>query len=210
MKVDLYNLQGKKTGQKISLKDEVFAVEADPDLIHQAVVAELANKRRATASTKKRGEVQGGGAKPWPQKGTGRARAGSIRSPIWRGGGVVFGPTSEISYKKKIPHKAKVKAILAALSSKIKENKLIILKELKLKEIKTKAMVEILGRLPIEGKILLLIGQKDKKILRSTKNLPYLKILISPHLNILDLIKYDFLVLTKKAKELIETQYGNK
>lgn len=208
-KVDIYNIQGKKTG-RINLSPAVFAVEINPHLLHQVVSVQMANTKKSTASTKTRGERRGGGVKPWRQKGTGRARAGSIRSPIWRGGGIVFGPQVEYNSVKKIPKKMKQKVILGVLSDKIKKNKIIILDMLEIDKPKTKQMVSILEKLPISESVLLLLQNNNENIKKSARNIPQLKVLSDNSLNIVDLLKYNFLILTKQSVREIEERYKNK
>ncbi len=204
-KIDIYNIQGKKK-EKINLSPAVFDVEINPHLLHQVVTVQMANAKKSTASTKTRGERRGGGAKPWRQKGTGRARAGSIRSPIWRGGGVVFGPRVEHSLKK-IPKKMKQKAILGMLSDKVKKNKMIILDKLEIDKPKTKQMVSILEKLPISESVLLLLQNNNENIKKSTRNIPNVKILQIDCLNVLDLLRYNSLILTKEGVKRIEERY---
>jgi len=197
----VYNTEGEKKGtMKIP---EILDVAVNPVLIQQAVVAQQSNLLHPTAITKTRGKVRGGGRKPWRQKGTGRARAGSIRSPLWRGGGIIFGPTEVRNFTKKINKKQKRKAILGALSAKIKDNKVFILENLAIPEIKTKNMLKILEKLPIEGSSLLLIEKPDEKIQKSARNIPFIKINLAHNLNVVDLLKYDFIVITKDAMKKV-------
>lgn len=209
-KIAVYNQKGEKVGMA-SLNPAIFALPEKPDLIKQAVLYQMAGKREPIASTKTRGEVRGGGRKPWRQKGTGRARAGSIRSPIWRGGGVVFGPRKERNFKKEMPKKMRRLALFSALSNKLKEGKIILLDKLEFKEIKTKQVEEMLNKLPIkEGTILLATEKLDPKVELSCSNLPYLKTLSPKSLNLIDLLKYDWLILTKEALKKIEETYISK
>jgi large subunit ribosomal protein L4 len=194
MNIDVYNQLGEKI-KTMRISSQVFGIEVKPEIIHQVVVALLSNLRRSTASTKKRGEVRGGGKKPWPQKGTGRARAGSIRSPLWRGGGVVFGPTTERNYFKKVNKKVKRLALKMALSDKVNHHKLIVLDEIKLEKIKTKEMEKIMKNLPCQkNKTLLILEKKDEKIILSARNLPYVKITLADNLNLLDILKSQYLL----------------
>lgn len=210
MNINVYNQSGEKI-KTIRLSSEVFGVEPKLGLIHQVVVAMQANQRRPWAHTKDRGEVRGGGRKPWRQKGTGRARHGSIRSPLWRGGGVTFGPTKERTYQQKINKKAKRKALLMCLSDKVKNKKFIVLDKLELPEIKTKKMVEILDKLPISrNKTLLAIEKKDQNILKSAANISYLKLINPQSLNIIDLLGYDYFLTTVPAIKIIEKFYSNR
>jgi len=150
MKVSVYDQQGKEAGTTL-LPKEIFGLSVKPDLVHQVIISQMANRRRVIAHAKDRSEVRGGGKKPWRQKGTGRARHGSIRSPLWKGGGVTFGPTKERNFKKIIPKKMKRKALFMALSSKVKDGELVVVDELKLENHKTKDFVKILKAI-LKGK----------------------------------------------------------
>lgn len=206
-KVKVYNQEGKAIGEE-ELKPEIFSVSVVPGLIQQAVEVQLANQRKILAQTKTRGEVRGGGRKPWRQKGTGRARHGSIRSPIWVGGGVTFGPRTERNFKKKINKKAKRKALFMALSDKVNNEHLLILENLELPEIKTKKLTEILKNLPTNQKNLLLaINPEDKNIFQAGRNLPKIKILAANSLNVYDVLKYQYLILTKAGLEMVYQTY---
>jgi large subunit ribosomal protein L4 len=205
-KVPLYNVNGEEIGE-VELSDKVFGAEIREDLMHKVVVAQLANRRQGTASTKTRAEVKGGGAKPWRQKGTGRARHGSIRSPIWRGGGIVFGPKPR-SYRKKLPKKVKRLALKSALSSKVVENNLIVLDELKMERPKTKDMINILSNLNVKEKALLVLGEKDEKVILSARNIPGVSTGSVESMNVYDLLLHDKLILTKKALEKVEEVYS--
>jgi large subunit ribosomal protein L4 len=205
--ITVYNQKGEKVGTT-TLDPTIFAVPERPDLIHQAVVYQMSAERRPIADTKTRAEVRGGGRKPWRQKGTGRARVGSIRSPIWRGGGVVFGPTKKRNFKKKMPKKMRNLALFSALSNKLKTKKIILLDGLEFKNIKTKQVEEMLNKLPIkEGTILLVLPKLEPKIILSCHNLPYLKAITTPVLNVIDVLKYDWLIFTKDALKKIEEIY---
>jgi large subunit ribosomal protein L4 len=207
MNIDVYNQLGEKI-KTMRISSQVFGIEVKPEIIHQVVVALLSNLRRSTASTKKRGEVRGGGKKPWPQKGTGRARAGSIRSPLWRGGGVVFGPTTERNYFKKVNKKVKRLALKMALSDKVNHHKLIVLDEIKLEKIKTKEMEKIMKNLPCQkNKTLLILEKKDEKIILSARNLPYVKITLADNLNLLDILKSQYLLTTEAGIKKIQEIY---
>jgi len=206
-KIKVYNLEGKEV-EEISLDPKIFAVEINPALVHQAVEIQQANARQNFAHTKDRSEVRGGGRKPWRQKGTGRARHGSIRSPIWSGGGVTFGPRKEREFAKKINKKMKRKALFMTLTDKVKENNLIVVDKLQLTEIKTKKLAEIISKLPIKGKksLLLAMAVKDDNIIKSAKNLPKLKTILADSLNIVDILKYNYLVIDKQGvKKIVET-----
>lgn len=206
-KVAVYNLEGKKTGE-MDLHPDVFDVKINKVLVHRAAVAQAANMRNNIAKVKDRSEVRGGGAKPWKQKGTGRARHGSIRSPLWRGGGITFGPASERNFKKKINKKEKRKALFMALSSKVKENLLVLVENLKLKKIKTRDLFEILKRLSVSGKsILILLVKPDEILFKSAANIPNTKVILLSTLNIIDLLAYDFLLMPKEAAKEIKEVY---
>lgn len=210
-RVNTYNIEGKKIGTAM-LPPEIFDVKINTDLVHQAVVTQLANSRQKIAQVKDRSETRGGGRKPWRQKGTGRARHGSIRSPIWRGGGVTFGPTKERNFKKKINKKMKRKALFMVLTSKVKDNELILLDKLELKEAKTKLMAEILETLlkKKQKSVLVVIAKKDEKIIRANRNVPYSKTLRADSLNILDLLSFKYLLMPKEAIKTIEKTYVQK
>jgi len=210
MLVNTYNQNGEKIGQT-RLPKEIFDVKINPDLVHQVVVCQMANQRKAIAHTKDRGEVSGGGRKPWRQKGTGRARHGSIRSPLWRHGGVTFGPTKERVFKKEIPKKMKRKALFMVLSAKVKNNLLILLEKLKLEKIKTKAMVEILNNLPCKGKsILIALPEKDKNIILAAKNIPEVETILVKDLNALKLLSFEYLVMPKESIKIIKETFFKK
>jgi len=204
MKVDVYNLEGEKVGMTL-LPKEIFEVKVNPDLIHQVVVSQMTNRRSVIAHTKGRGEVRGGGRKPWRQKGTGRARHGSIRSPLWRGGGVTFGPTKERVFKKKINKKIKRKALFMALSAKAKNNLLIILDKLELDRAKTKLMTKILEKLPCDNKSsLIALPTIDKNIILATRNLPRIETIEARNLNCLDLLSFKYLIMPKESIKVIK------
>lgn len=188
-------MNGEVVGEE-KLDSALFEVETKEGLIHQAVVAQMANRRQVLAHTKDRGEVSGGGKKPWKQKGTGRARQGSIRSPLWVGGGVVFGPRNDRNFHQKINKKMKRKALLMCLSDRAKEEKIIVLDKLELENFKTKKFLEILNKLPNkEKKTLLILADNDKKIIKSAANLPYLKTIESVNINVMDVLNNEFLML---------------
>lgn len=209
MKVKVYNIKGEVVGTK-ELNPEIFDVEINEAVMHRAVVSMLANQRKPWASTKDRSEVRGGGRKPWRQKGTGRARAGSIRSPLWRGGGITFGPQKERNFAKKINKKEKRKALFMALTSKVKEGHLILLDKLKVEKPKTKEFINILKKLPCGSDISALVIFSTKcseNLLRSTSNLKDIKILAANALNTFDVLKYNWLIMPEEALEKIEKTY---
>jgi len=184
------------------LKEEIFGVRTRAHLLHQTVVMQLNNRRAGTAATKSKGFVRGGGKKPWRQKGTGRARAGSIRSPLWVGGGTIFGPQPK-DYSFRMPRKARKEALLSALSLKHRDGKIIVIDKLELDEAKTKLMVKALTELKVAS-ALLVIAQPDEKIERSSRNIPALKVLRVEGLNVYDLLRYEHLILTERALKLLE------
>ena len=203
--VSVYNMEGAQVGT-IELSDSIFAVPVNEHLVHQAVVAQLANKRQGTQKAKTRSEVRGGGRKPWRQKGTGHARQGSTRSPQWTGGGVVFAPTPR-DYSFKLNKKEKRAALKSALTSRVVENKFVVVDELKLDEIKTKKFVEVLKNLNVE-KALVILNDMDEKVIASAANIPTVKTTQTNELNVFDVLKYDTVVVTKAAVATIEEVYA--
>jgi large subunit ribosomal protein L4 len=185
-----------------TLNEAIFGAKTRPHLLHQAVVMQLANRRAGSAATKTKGFVSGGGKKPWRQKGTGRARAGSIRSPIWVGGGTTFGPRPR-DYSYRMPRTARREALLSALSLKNRDGKIIVVDKFELDEAKTKVMVKALAELKIDN-ALIVIPQSDVKIERSARNLPKVKVLRVEGLNVYDLMRYEHLILTEGALKLLE------
>lgn len=214
MKISIYNQEGKELST-VLLPKEIFGIPVNHDLIYQTVCSQMANRRRVIANTKNRAEVRGGGRKPWRQKGTGRARAGSIRSPLWKGGGVTFGPTKEKIFKKKIPQKMKRKALLMVLSQKANDNLLIILDKLNLEKIKTKLMVEILNKLPCKSEsALIALPKMDKNIILSAGNISNIETIQAKDLNVLDLLSLKYLIMPKESIKVIKEtflkdNYGN-
>ena len=204
-KVDLLNIEGKKVGD-IELSDAIFAVEVNEDVMHEVVLNYLANQRQGTQSTKTRSEVRGGGKKPWKQKGTGRARQGSIRAPQWIKGGIALGPKPR-SYKYTLNKKVKRLALKSALTSKVLENKLIVVDALELEEIKTKTMAGILANLNVE-KALVVLPENNLNVQASTRNIPNVKTALVNTINTYDILKYDMFVVTKAAVEKIEEVYA--
>ncbi len=207
MKVPVYNLKGERV-KEIELPKEIFGVKINPNFLHQVIVAQMSNRRQGTAHTKTRAEVSGGGRKPWPQKGLGRARHGSIRSPIWKGGGVAHGPRKEKNYKKKIPKKMRRKALLMALTSKAKDKELILLDNLEIKEGKTKEMAKILENLKIKGKSLLLaLPSLDKKIILASRNIPKVSTIQAKDLNALDVLNSKYLLMPLSSIDVIKKTF---
>ena len=184
------------------LNEEIFGARTRPHLLHQAVVMQLANRRAGSASTKSKGLVRGGGKKPWRQKGTGRARAGSIRSPIWVGGGTTFGPVPR-DYSYRLPRTARREALLSALSLKNREGKIIVVDKFELEDAKTKLMVRALAELKVESAVIV-IPQSDVKVERSARNLSKVKVLRVEGVNVYDLLRYDHLILTREALQRLE------
>jgi len=207
MKYPVYNQKGEEVGNTL-LPKEVFDVKINPDLIHQVVVSQMANKRKATAHTKDRSEARGGGKKPWQQKGTGRARVGSIRSPIWKGGGVTFGPRKDKKFKKIIPKKIRRKALLMVLTGKAQENLLIIPDKLKIEKPKTKEIFKTLNKLPSQGKkCLIALPDLDKNLVLAARNIPQIKIIEARNLNCLDLLSFKYLVIPKETIKVIKETF---
>ena len=199
-KVALFNQDGTEAGN-IELNESVFGIEPNNHVIHQAVVMQQAAKRQGNHAVKNRSAVRGGGAKPWRQKGTGRARQGSIRSPQWVGGGVVFGPTTERNYKQTLPKKVRRLALQSALSSKVKTEDIIVLNDLQFDVPKTKEFVQVLDALKVEEKALVVTTERNENAIRSANNLSNVKVITVDRVNVLDLVAYDKLILTKDAAE---------
>ena len=205
--VPVFNMEGQKVGE-MTLRDDVWAVPLKRALIHQAVLAHLANRRQGTHSTKTRGEVSGGGRKPWRQKGTGRARHGSIRSPLWRHGGVVFGPKPR-EYGFTIPRKARRLALKSALSAKLRDGQVVVLDQLRLSEPKTRAMVSVLERLDVKGrKSLIILGEKDPNVILAARNIPGVMLLPPDALGVYPVVDADRVVLTRDAVAALEEALG--
>ena len=205
-KVSVYNMEGKEV-EKIDLSDAVFGVEINEHLVHMAVVLQLANNRQGTQKAKTRAEVSGGGRKPWRQKGTGHARQGSTRSPQWTGGGVVFAPVPR-DYSFKLNRKEKRIALKSALTSKVLANKLIVVDELKMDEIKTKKFQEVLGNLKVTRKALVVLGENDEKVILSARNIPTVKTALTNTINVYDVMNAGTVILTKEAAHKIEEVYA--
>ena len=206
MRVPVRNLAGETVGE-IDLNDSVFGIEPNVAVMHQALVRQMANARLGTHKTKKRDEVSGGGRKPWRQKGTGRARQGSIRAPHWKGGGVVFGPQPR-SYAKKMNRKMRRLALRSALSAKAAESQVVVLDTLELAEPKTKAMSEILARLNVDSSVLILLPEANANVERSARNLGTVKTLRANCLSVRDLLGYDVIVMPREAVDMIHTLLG--
>ena len=205
-KIDVYDIQGKKVST-VDLKDEIFGIEPNEAVVHSVLVNFLANQRQGTQSTKTRREVSGGGRKPWRQKGTGRARQGSIRAPQWIKGGIALGPKPR-SYKYRVNKKEKRLAIKSCLSSKVLENELVVVDSLPLKEIKTKEMVNALNNLKVEGKTLILLPEKNETVQKSARNIEGVKTTLVNTINVYDLLKYKNLVITLDTVKKLEEVYA--
>src|SRR3989344_5640152 len=205
-KVNIYDIQGKVTGER-DLAASVFGVKVSPNIVHEVMVGLESNARRPWAHTKTRGNVRGGGKKPWKQKGTGRARQGSIRSPQWAGGGIVFGPLSERNYNKKINRKLKEKALLMTLTDKVQNERLVLVDGLGSKEGKTKAFVALLGKLPVKGKTAVIVPGRDEMMTRATKNLKKVNLMTTSSLGLLEILRADYLVLSPAAADKIEAAH---
>ena len=206
-KTAVYNLSGKKA-EDIELSDSVFAVPENDALLHQVYVAQYANKRAVIAHTKNRGERKGTGKKPWRQKGTGNARVGSRRTPVWRGGGVVFGPTKNRNFKKKINDKMKQKATKISLSEKVRSKKLIIVDEMKLKNKKTKEFAKALINLKIKGSALIGLAKEEKEMYLYCRNIPRVNSVLINNLNVYDMLNNKYLILSKVSVKFLEDKYA--
>ncbi len=205
-KVDVYDLKGKKVSD-IELADSVFGIEPNENIVHSVLVNYLANQRQGTQSTKTRAEVSGGGKKPWRQKGTGRARQGSTRSPQWIKGGIALGPKPR-SYRYRINKKEKRLAIKSILSSKVLEKELTVVDKLELKEIKTKTMAKALVDLKVEGKTLIVLPENNKNVLMSSRNIEGVKAITANNINVFDLLKYTNLILSVDTVKKLEEVYA--
>ena len=203
--VSVYNMEGKEVGT-MELNDAVFGVEVNDHLVHLAVVRQLANNRQGTQKAKTRSEVSGGGRKPWRQKGTGHARQGSTRAPQWTGGGVVFAPTPR-DYSVKMNKKERRLALKSALTSRAQENKLIVLDELKLDEVKTKAMQNVLNNLNV-SKAMVVLADNDANVVLSARNIPGVITALPNTINVYDVLKYNTVILTKASAAAIEEVYA--
>ncbi len=197
--MDIYNINKEKVSQ-IELDEKVFGCEVKPHLLYEVVRMQLANRRRGTASTKNRALISGGGKKPWRQKGTGRARAGSIRSPLWRGGGTIFGPLPR-DYSYRVNKKVRKLALCSALSSKLKENKLLVFEGFQLPEIKTKNFLKVLHQFDIESA--LIVDDANLTLEKSARNVPLVKVLRPEGLNVYDILRYENLIITHSCLEKI-------
>ncbi|WP_438449147.1 50S ribosomal protein L4 [Gorillibacterium sp. sgz5001074] len=205
-KVALFNVSGAQVGE-VELSESVFGIEPNTHVVHEAVVMQQASQRQGTHKVKTRAEVRGGGRKPWKQKGTGRARQGSIRSPQWKGGGIVFGPTPR-SYGYKLPKKVRRLAIKSALSSKVLANNIIVLDQLSFAAPKTKEFAAILKNLNVDRKALVVTSSFEENVALSARNVPGVKFLTAEGLNVLDVMVYDKLIITKDAVSKVEEVFA--
>ena len=205
-KIDVYDIKGKKVSD-VELADSVFGIEPNETIVHTVLVNYLANQRQGTQSTKTRSEVRGGGKKPWRQKGTGRARQGSIRAPQWIKGGIALGPKPR-SYKYRVNKKEKQLAIKSILSSKVLEKELTVVDKLELKEIKTKTMVKALADLKVEGKTLIILPTNNKEVQYSSRNIEGVKTIVANNINVFNLLKYNKLILPLETVKKIEEVYA--
>ena len=203
--VTVYNMEGKEVGT-MELNDAVFGVEVNEHLVHLAVVAQLANKRQGTQKAKTRSEVSGGGRKPWRQKGTGHARQGSTRAPQWTGGGVVFAPTPR-DYSIRLNKKEKRAALKSALTSRVNDNKFVVVDELKFEEIKTKNFKNVMNNLNV-SKALVVLAENDQNVVLSARNIPEVRTSLVNTLSVYDILKYNTVVATKAAVASIEEVYA--
>ena len=204
-KIEVLNVQGKKV-KDLDLDDKVFAIKPNTHVVHETVINYLANQRQGTQSTKTRSEVSGGGRKPWRQKGTGRARQGSIRAPQWIKGGIALGPKPR-TYSYKINKKERDLAVRSVLSSKVSEKEMTVLDKLELKEIKTAEVAKILGTLKLEGKTLVVLEAPNKNVQKSARNIEGVKALTVDTLNVYDLVNYTNLLITESAVKKLEEVY---
>jgi large subunit ribosomal protein L4 len=207
MNVPLRNMTGKVIDET-ELRDDIFGIAPNEAVMHQALVRQLANARLATARTKTRGEVSGGGRKPWRQKGTGRARHGSIREPQWRGGGTVFGPRPGRNYRKDMPRKMRRLALRSALSVKAREGRIIVLDKLEMSAPRTKEMLKVLNVLTGKSSALILLPERDVNVEKSVDNLVHAKALRAQYLNLVDIFGHDYLVMPLAAMRAIEDFLG--
>ena len=205
-KVNVYNMQGEIVEQ-IELSENIFGIEINEHVVYEVVKNQLANKRQGTQSTKTRGEVRGGGRKPWKQKGTGRARAGSTNSPVFVGGGIAFGPKPR-SYSYKVPKKVRRLALKSVLTSKVQENEIIVIDHLDFNSPKTKDMVNLLAKLNADKKALIVMDEKNINVIKSSKNIPHVETALVNTMNVYDILKYNSFIITKDAVKKVEEVYA--
>lgn len=197
MEVEVRNLSGEKVGQ-MELDDRVFGIEPNRAVVHQVVVAQLANLRQGTADTRTRAQVSGGGSKPWRQKGTGRARQGSRRAPHWRGGGIAFGPHPR-SYRQAVPRKVRRLALRSSLSDKVTTGELMVVDRFVVEDGRTKTLIQILGALGVQGKVIIVLSERDKVVRRASGNLPNVHVALPNGLSLLDLLNADVVLFSREA-----------
>lgn len=205
-KLAIYNNEGEQVDQ-IDVQESLFSAPIKQGAMHQAAVTQAARRRLGTASTRDRGEIRGGASKPWPQKGTGRSRHGSINSPIWTGGGVAFGPRPR-DYDPKMPKKMRRAALKSALSDKVSEGKLLVVEMFVFEKPQTKTMAGLLKKLNVIDSALIVIDQPDLNMIKSARNLPRVKTILARQLNVLDILTYNHLVLSKEALKQVEEVFG--
>lgn len=207
MKISVYNLDGKEI-KKMEISEEVFGLSKNDDLVHQVAVSMMANKRQVLAHTKTRGERAGSGKKPWKQKGTGRARVGSVRTPVWKKGGIAFGPRSERNFKKKINKKMNARAVAVVLSGKMRENEIYAVDKLEIENKKTKEFAKIFENLKIKGKTLAVFGQKEKDLRIVSRNIKNCENILIEQLNVLDMLNNKYLLISENSIKELEKKYN--
>ncbi len=208
MKLDLYQQSGEKKGS-VEANDKLFAAKVNDELMRLALVRQLSNARQANAHTKSRGEIRGGGKKPWRQKGTGRARFGSSRNPIWRSGGVAFGPRNTQNFEKQMPKKARRAALFSGLSQKAADKQVFALDKFEAKEPKTRDFKAMLDKLPVEKSVLVVLSEKDLNLEKSASNLPNVKTILVDYLNLHDLLKFEKVMFMESALKKAESLFLN-
>jgi len=206
MKYTVYNLKGDKI-KEVNLPEDIFGLSANDALLHQVYVSQYANQRQVLAHTKDRSERAGSGKKPWKQKGTGRARVGSVRTPVWRKGGIVFGPTKDRNFKKDVPKKMNKKALAIALSGKVRDKELFLVESLKMSAVKTKMMKEALERLKINKTGLIAFSKDEKPAMRASRNLPKIDNIDVINLNVFDILNHKYLILSEEGVRILEQKY---
>ncbi|HCO19306.1 50S ribosomal protein L4 [Gudongella oleilytica] len=205
-KVNVYNMQGEIV-EEMELSEEIFGVEINEHVVYEVVKNQLANRRQGTQSAKTRAEVRGGGRKPWRQKGTGRARQGSIRSPQWKGGGVVFAPKPR-DYSYSVPKKVRRLALKSVLTDKLQNNEMIVVDQLSFDAPKTKEMKKVLANLKADKKALIVMAEKDANVIRSANNIPNIATALVNTINVYDILKYNSFIITKEAVKRVEEVYA--
>ena len=209
IKFPVHNLKGERV-RELELSPSIFGLPKNDELLRQVYTVQAANRRRVIAHTKDRAERAGSGRKPWRQKGTGRARAGSVRSPIWRKGGITFGPTRNRNFKKDIPQKMKRKALLIVLSGKARDKELVVVENLKIEKLKTKKMRQAVDNLKLKGSILLGFSNRERDIMRASRNLPDVVNIDANRLNVFDILNCKYLVVSEESIKMLEGKYGRK